>query len=154
MPLGLADEEDSISRSVLASRLQNETKRVFLSSTEGQKNQNDTEQELKEISFGLFERRGVTVRPLFTNNNNSKAFGVVPDLADFSSTNDLIPLTFAALNDEKSRRFVWLDNISLMVSLSWPNFHTVITSCIDVPSFSGHDFHAFKYLEITDIHLL
>lgn len=115
LPLGLADDEDSVSRSVLASRLQNETKRVFLSSTEGQKNRNDsTEQELKEISFWSFERHA-TVRPLFTN-ENSKAIAVVPDLADFSSTNDLIPLTFAALNDEKSRKFVWLDNISLMVS--------------------------------------
>ena len=107
LPLGLAaDEDDTFSRSNLAARLREETEQVYSNEV----------QELENNSTGPFENPRVRL-------SKSIASGVVHDLTAFSSTNDLIPLTFATLNDEKSRRFVWLDNISLMVRFNPLSFY-------------------------------
>ena len=85
LPLGLAEDGNSLSRSPLSLRQRSDAERVFLSSH----------------------------RPLTSLRPSSVA--VISDIPDFSSTTDLTPLSVVTFKEEKSQRNIWLDNASLMV---------------------------------------
>ncbi|XP_046438697.1 sodium-dependent noradrenaline transporter-like isoform X3 [Daphnia pulex] len=84
LPLGLAEDGDSISRSPLSLRQRSEAERVFLSS----------------------HRPMTSLRP--------SSVAAISNAPEFSSSNDLTPLSVITFKEEKSQRNIWLDNAGLM----------------------------------------
>lgn len=113
LPLGLVEEDDYFAKSILPVRPRNEGQRTSLSPVERRERRSGTGQEFKEISPGSVSHHRVNIRPL---SSTTVGAGVAADLTEYSSTTELIPLSIAALKDEKSRKLLWLDNASLMVS--------------------------------------
>ncbi|XP_057366289.1 sodium-dependent noradrenaline transporter-like isoform X3 [Daphnia carinata] len=118
-PLGLMEDDDSLVRSVTSVRQRNETERIFLSSH----------------------------RPLAELRTNNISANGLPDIPEFSSTNDLTPLSIAAFKDEKSQRIIWLDNASLMaMSLALSNIWRLPTFVYF--NYSGEAFIAYIILMV------
>ncbi|XP_046644892.1 sodium-dependent noradrenaline transporter-like isoform X2 [Daphnia pulicaria] len=84
LPLGLAEDGDSISRSPLSLRQRSEAERVFLSS----------------------HRPMTSLRP--------SSVAAISNALEFSSSHDLTPLSVITFKEEKSQRNIWLDNAGLM----------------------------------------
>lgn len=108
IPLGLMEDDDSLVRSIASVRQRNETERIFLSSH----------------------------RPLTNSRASNISANGLSDIPEFSSTNDLTPLSISTFKDEKSQRIIWLDNASLMVSLTDIILIELIDRCL---SFSGDE---------------
>lgn len=119
IPLGLMEDDDSLVRSIASVRQRNETERIFLSSH----------------------------RPLTNLRASNISANGLSDIPEFSSTNDLTPLSISTFKDEKSQRIIWLDNASLMaMSLALSNIWRLPTFVYF--NYSGEAFIAYIILMV------